>query len=109
MTVVTRFAPSPTGRLHVGNIRTALHNALFALKHGGRRLDVAWRQDGDGATLSLTSDGTPLPEDFDVAASTGFGLRMIADMARRDGGRLSAENTPAGTVFTVRWPASALA
>lgn len=38
MTVVTRFAPSPTGRLHVGNIRTALHNALFALKHSGRFL-----------------------------------------------------------------------
>jgi len=38
MTVVTRFAPSPTGRLHVGNIRTALHNALFALKNGGRFL-----------------------------------------------------------------------
>lgn len=36
MTVVTRFAPSPTGRLHVGNIRTALHNFLFAAKHGGR-------------------------------------------------------------------------
>jgi glutamyl-tRNA synthetase len=35
MTVVTRFAPSPTGRLHVGNIRTALHNFLFAKKNGG--------------------------------------------------------------------------
>ncbi len=35
MSVVTRFAPSPTGRLHVGNIRTALHNYLFAKKHGG--------------------------------------------------------------------------
>lgn len=33
--IVTRFAPSPTGRLHVGNIRTALHNYLFARKHGG--------------------------------------------------------------------------
>ncbi|HEX6072350.1 MAG TPA: glutamate--tRNA ligase [Sphingomicrobium sp.] len=33
--IVTRFAPSPTGRLHVGNIRTALHNFLFARKHGG--------------------------------------------------------------------------
>ena len=32
MTVVTRFAPSPTGRLHVGNIRTALHNWLLAQK-----------------------------------------------------------------------------
>ena len=37
-TVVTRFAPSPTGRLHVGNIRTALHNWLWARKHGGRFL-----------------------------------------------------------------------
>jgi len=35
MTVVTRFAPSPTGRLHVGNIRTALHNYLFAKKNDG--------------------------------------------------------------------------
>jgi glutamyl-tRNA synthetase len=36
MMVVTRFAPSPTGRLHVGNIRTALHNFLFARKQKGR-------------------------------------------------------------------------
>jgi glutamyl-tRNA synthetase len=36
MHVVTRFAPAPTGRLHVGNIRTALHNWLWARKHGGR-------------------------------------------------------------------------
>ncbi len=32
---LTRFAPSPTGRLHVGNIRTALHNWLLARKVGG--------------------------------------------------------------------------
>lgn len=36
MSVVTRFAPSPTGRLHVGNIRTALHNFLFARKNRGK-------------------------------------------------------------------------
>lgn len=36
MSVVTRFAPSPTGRLHVGNIRAALHNWLLARRHGGR-------------------------------------------------------------------------
>lgn len=34
----TRFAPSPTGNLHVGNIRTALHNWLLARKIGGRFL-----------------------------------------------------------------------
>ncbi len=35
MTIKTRFAPSPTGHLHVGNIRTALHNWMFARKEGG--------------------------------------------------------------------------
>lgn len=38
MTVTTRFAPSPTGTLHVGNIRTALHNWMFAKANGGRFL-----------------------------------------------------------------------
>jgi glutamyl-tRNA synthetase len=47
MSVVTRFAPAPTGRLHVGNIRTAVHNWLWARKHGGRfalRLDDTDRE-----------------------------------------------------------------
>ena len=35
-TLTTRFAPSPTGRLHVGNIRTALHNWMLARRAGGR-------------------------------------------------------------------------
>ncbi len=35
MTVRTRFAPSPTGYLHIGGARTALFNYLFAKKHGG--------------------------------------------------------------------------
>jgi glutamyl-tRNA synthetase len=36
MTVTTRFAPSPTGTLHVGNIRAALQNWLWARQQGGR-------------------------------------------------------------------------
>ncbi|MEM6603205.1 MAG: glutamate--tRNA ligase [Pseudomonadota bacterium] len=35
MSVKLRFAPSPTGLIHVGNIRTALMNSLFCRKHGG--------------------------------------------------------------------------
>jgi len=35
MTVTVRFAPSPTGRLHIGNVRTAVLNWLFARRHGG--------------------------------------------------------------------------
>jgi glutamyl-tRNA synthetase len=45
--MVTRFAPSPTGRLHVGNIRTALLNWMLARKGGGRfllRLDDTDRE-----------------------------------------------------------------
>ncbi len=38
MSVVTRFAPSPTGFLHIGGARTALFNWLFARHHGGRFL-----------------------------------------------------------------------
>jgi glutamyl-tRNA synthetase len=38
MSIRLRFAPSPTGRLHVGNVRTALMNWLFALRQGGQVL-----------------------------------------------------------------------
>ena len=66
----TRFAPSPTGQLHVGNIRTALHNWLLAKKSGGRFLlriddtDAARSREeyvaairADLAWLGLTPDG----------------------------------------------------
>ncbi|MCX5479306.1 glutamate--tRNA ligase [Kaistia geumhonensis] len=45
--VTVRFAPSPTGYLHIGNARPALFNALYALRHGGRfvlRLDDTDRE-----------------------------------------------------------------
>jgi glutamyl-tRNA synthetase len=38
MSIRLRFAPSPTGRIHVGNVRTALMNWLFALRQGGQVL-----------------------------------------------------------------------
>ena len=34
--VRVRFAPSPTGPLHIGGVRTALYNYLFARKNGGK-------------------------------------------------------------------------
>ena len=36
--VRVRFAPSPTGPLHIGGVRTALYNYLFARRHGGKML-----------------------------------------------------------------------
>ncbi|MDH5723111.1 MAG: glutamate--tRNA ligase [Alphaproteobacteria bacterium] len=38
MSVVTRFPPSPTGFMHIGNARTALFNYLYARRHGGKFL-----------------------------------------------------------------------
>ncbi len=38
MTIITRFAPSPTGYLHIGGARTALFNWLYARHHGGQFL-----------------------------------------------------------------------
>jgi hypothetical protein len=43
--VVTRFAPSPTGFLHIGGGRTALFNWLYARRHGGN----ARKQSGSAA------------------------------------------------------------
>ena len=42
MTTVTRFAPSPTGYVHIGNVRTAIINYLFSKKRGGK---VIYRSD----------------------------------------------------------------
>ena len=42
MKIITRFAPSPTGHLHVGNLRTAIFNYILAKRSGGKfilRLD----------------------------------------------------------------------
>lgn len=36
--VVVRFAPSPTGPLHIGGVRTALYNYLYARRNGGKML-----------------------------------------------------------------------
>ncbi|RJF93774.1 glutamate--tRNA ligase [Sphingomonas cavernae] len=61
MTVTTRFAPSPTGRLHVGNIRTALHNWMWAKKHGGRFL---LRIDDTDAERSAEANVTAIRDDL---------------------------------------------
>ena len=75
MSVVTRFAPSPTGYLHIGGARTALFNWMFARKHGGKMLlriedtdrerstDDAVRAILDGLSwLGLEWDGEPISQ-----------------------------------------------
>ena len=60
MTVVTRFAPSPTGYLHIGGARTALFNWLFARHHGGKyllRIEDTDRQRSTEAAIKAIIDG----------------------------------------------------
>src|SRR5690606_15421135 len=57
--VVTRFAPAPSGRLHVGNMRTAIHNWLWARRHGGRfllRIDDTDRARGEEGFVAAIRD-----------------------------------------------------
>jgi glutamyl-tRNA synthetase len=58
--VVARFAPSPTGFLHIGGARTALFNWLFARKHGGRmllRIEDTDRERSTEAAIQAILDG----------------------------------------------------
>ena len=60
MTVVTRFAPSPTGFLHIGGGRTALFNWLFARHHGGKmllRIEDTDRERSTTAAITAIIDG----------------------------------------------------
>ncbi|ADE38746.1 glutamate--tRNA ligase [Candidatus Puniceispirillum marinum] len=60
MNVVTRFAPSPTGYLHVGGARTALFNWLFARHHGGTyllRIEDTDRQRSTEDAIKAIHDG----------------------------------------------------
>ena len=60
MTVITRFAPSPTGFLHIGGARTALFNFLFAKRHDGKfllRIEDTDRKRSTPEAVSAILDG----------------------------------------------------
>lgn len=87
MTVVTRFAPSPTGFLHIGGARTALFNWLFARHHGGRyllRIEDTDRARSTDAAVDAILDGLEwLGLDWDGEAVSQFARRdRHADVAR---------------------------
>jgi glutamyl-tRNA synthetase len=68
--IVTRFAPSPTGDLHLGNARTALFNELLARRAGGRFLlrieDTDAQRSSDAHTRGLIADLRWLGLDWDA-------------------------------------------
>src|SRR3982750_2424100 len=70
--VVTRFAPSPTGFLHIGGARTALFNWLYARRFGGKmllRIEDTDRERSTAAAIEAILDGLTwlgIPWDGDV-------------------------------------------
>ena len=79
MTVRTRFAPSPTGYLHLGGLRTALYTYLFAKKNGGKFIlrieDTDQEREVPGAVeliyKSLREAGLEYDEGPDVGGDYG--------------------------------------
>lgn len=92
MTVVTRFAPSPTGMLHIGGARTALFNYLFARRHGGKFLlrveDTDKARSTEEATqaildgmdwLGLQSDESPVFQSQNAPRHLACAEQMMAN------------------------------
>ncbi|MEM9225195.1 MAG: glutamate--tRNA ligase [Pseudomonadota bacterium] len=92
MTIVTRFAPSPTGMLHIGGARTALFNALLARRYNGQFLlrvedtdkarftDEATEAILDGLSwLGLSPDATPVFQSANAPRHVACAEAMIAN------------------------------
>jgi glutamyl-tRNA synthetase len=91
MTVVTRFAPSPTGFLHIGGARTALFNWLYARARGGKMLLRIEDTDRERSTtaavdaiidglewLGLTWNGEPISQFARVARHREVAAQLLA-------------------------------
>ena len=105
-----RFAPSPTGPLHIGGVRTALYNYLFARQHGGKMIlrieDTDQTRFVPGAEQYIIEALTWLGITFDEGVHIGgpFGpyrqsdrkalYRQYADQLLRDGWAYYAFDTP---------------
>jgi len=91
--VVTRFAPSPTGFLHIGGARTALFNWAYARRHGGRmllRIEDTDRERSTAAAIDAILEGlTWLGLDWSGEAVSQFGRahrhREIAELLLAQG------------------------
>ncbi len=90
MSVVTRFAPSPTGMLHIGGARTALFNYLFAKRHGGKYLlrieDTDIKRNSDEAInailnglkwIGVKHDGDPVYQSHNADKHKDIAYRLL--------------------------------
>jgi glutamyl-tRNA synthetase len=91
---IVRFAPSPTGRIHIGNARTALMNFLFAKKQHGRFIlrfddtDVARSKEEYAESIEFDLKWLGISPDALVRQSQRFALYEAAAAKLRANGRL---------------------
>ena len=94
--ITTRFAPSPTGNLHVGNVRAALHNWMWARKAGGRFLlriddtDQERSKEEFVAGIRADLDWLALDRDGEARQSQRFALYEARFEALKAAGRVYA-------------------
>lgn len=94
MTPTVRFAPSPTGRIHIGNARTALLNYLFAKRYGGRFVlrfddtDIARSREEYAQAIEVDLDWLGVKPDLTVRQSQRFSLYDAAAKTLREAGLL---------------------
>ena len=82
--VRVRFAPSPTGALHIGGVRTALYNYLFARQHGG---DLVFRiEDTDSNRF------VPGAEEYILESFKWLGIKFEKNW-KRNGKRFQTSST----------------
>ena len=100
MTVRTRFAPSPTGYLHIGGVRTALFNWLYARRHGGQ---FVLRVDDTDAERNIADALRPILEgfrwlglDWDEGPEVGGPYAPYYQSQRGDRYRVAVERLVAG-------------
>lgn len=93
---IVRFAPSPTGRIHIGNARPALMNALFARREGGIFVlrfddtDLARSKREYADSIEVDLEWLGIPPDMVVRQSERFEIYDDAVARLRDMGRLYA-------------------
>ena len=105
--VRTRFAPSPTGYMHVGNLRTALYTYLMAKHEGGtfilRIEDTDSQRKVEGAVETIISSFAHYGLVFDEGVTAdGYGIRLSeTDFYRNNP---AARVLPADTVLCLHTP-----
>ncbi|WP_341365860.1 glutamate--tRNA ligase [Yoonia sp. BS5-3] len=125
MTVVTRFAPSPTGALHIGSARTALFNWLYARGRGGKFLLRIEDTDQARSTpentqiildgmnwLGLDWDGDPISQSGNAARhvevaqtllANGHAYKCFSTQDEIEAFREQARATKSSTLFRSPW------